>query len=251
MACTGPNTSLRARSLWWSTSPSTVGATNHPAARSPPSRSPAGQQLGPVRPGPVRWWPGCAPWPPRSPPGPRRSPGRAGPRRPGIPARRPPARPPRRRRRRGRRAGSGSAHPWPASSAVPKQALVAAVSRSASGNTMLGDLPPSSRARGVRLPAADRHQGAGGGAAPGEADLVHPGVTGQSRSGLGPAHHHVEHSLGQARPPAPARRSAASRTGTPRAAWPPRCCRRPGAGPHFWPIPIIEPFHGGITATTP
>ncbi len=23
------------------------------------------------------------------------------------------------------------------------------------------------------------------------------------------------------------------------------------AGPHFWPIPIIEPFHGGITATTP
>ena len=23
------------------------------------------------------------------------------------------------------------------------------------------------------------------------------------------------------------------------------------AGPHFWPMPIIEPFHGGITATTP
>jgi len=23
------------------------------------------------------------------------------------------------------------------------------------------------------------------------------------------------------------------------------------AGPHFWPIPIIEPFHGGMTATTP
>ena len=23
------------------------------------------------------------------------------------------------------------------------------------------------------------------------------------------------------------------------------------AGPHFWPIPIIEPFHGGMAATTP
>ena len=23
------------------------------------------------------------------------------------------------------------------------------------------------------------------------------------------------------------------------------------AGPHFCPMPIIEPFHGGITATTP
>ena len=23
------------------------------------------------------------------------------------------------------------------------------------------------------------------------------------------------------------------------------------AGPHFWPMPTIEPFHGGMTPTTP
>ena len=42
-----------------------------------------------------------------------------------------------------------------------------------------------------------RHQRTGRGAASGEADLVHPGMSGQRRSGLGSADHDIEHALGQ------------------------------------------------------
>ena len=47
---------------------------------------------------------------------------------------------------------------------------------------MLGDLPPSSRASGVRLRAADAMSGAGRGRPAGEADLVDPGVADQGRA---------------------------------------------------------------------
>ena len=46
-AWTGPNTSCRARSLSWATSPKTVGATNQPSDRSPPSRAPPVNSVAP------------------------------------------------------------------------------------------------------------------------------------------------------------------------------------------------------------
>ena len=116
--------------------------------------------------------------------------------------------------------------------------MVAATSRSASGNTMLADLPPSSRVdgrRGPRPPPAIDVPGGGGPAR--EGDLVDARVTDRARAGVGAADHDVAPPRAGTPPRGPARRTGAPRTARSPGVWPRPCCRRPERAPPSGPCP--------------
>ena len=115
---------------------------------------------------------------------------------------------------------------------------------------MLGDLPPSSSASGVKVAAAAAHQPTGRVRSAGEGDLVDPAVADQGVARLRAPDHHVEHPGGS-----PASRASSAKRSTPNGdssgGLATTVLPAARAGAAFWPMPIIEPFHGGITATTP
>ena len=89
---------------------------------------------------------------------------------------------------------------WPALPNTAPGAAAAAASRSASANTMLGDLPPSSSVTRLIVAAAPRGDRAPDLGGAGERDLGHVGVLHQPRAARrARPGDHVEHALGQSR----------------------------------------------------
>ena len=96
-----------------------------------------------------------------------------------------------------------AAHTWPVLKKMPRAAPAPPCSRSASGKTMTGDLPPSSSVTRFRLPAAAFRISLPTSVEPVNDDLVHVRMLGERRArGLAEAGHDVDHAVREARLPA-------------------------------------------------
>ena len=115
---------------------------------------------------------------------------------------------------------------------------------------MLGDLPPSSRASGVRWAAAAAISARAVAVPPVKLILSTPGWPTSAAPAAAPPTTTLSTPGGR-----PASAASSAKRSTPNGAssggLATTALPAARAGAAFWPMPIIEPFHGGMTATTP
>ncbi len=115
---------------------------------------------------------------------------------------------------------------------------------------MFGDLPPSSRATGVRAPAAAAITIRAVAPPPVKVSLSMPGWPASADPVAAPPTTTLSTPGGR-----PASRASSAKRSMPNGATSgglaTTALPAARAGPHFCPIPTIDPFHGGMTPTTP
>ena len=128
--------------------------------------------------------------------------------------------------------------------------MATAAWRSASGKMMLADLPPSSKVSGVRFRAAISINVRAVAVPPVKLTLLIPGCPTSAAPASGPPVTTLSTPGGS-----PAKSASSANRNMPKGAisggLATTAFPAARAGPHFWPMPIMEPFQGGMAAMTP
>jgi hypothetical protein len=140
---------------------------------------------------------------------------------------------------------------WPVAAKMPAITPFAAASRSASPNTMLADLPPSSRLTGARCPAAERATWMPVAVAPVNATLSTPGWLASGSPASAPKPVITLNTPGGKPAASTSRANSSVETGACSAGLTTNVHPAASAGASFHVISSTGEFHGVIAPTTP